>query len=121
MKRLIALSLVLVLALIPVLTGCDVLQGSSDRSYTIQVVGTEGLEFSGTYEVTTADGVTTTYTVEEGIVPAEYDVIGKSLSCQFGKTGDNEDLLHVAIVGEGELIAESQSSDPYGVVIIIMQ
>jgi hypothetical protein len=109
MKRLIAVFMILALVLPLVSAGCSL---ERDRDYTIQVVGSQGLGFTGSYTVYNSKGQAESRSVD-GSVPAEYTVTGTAVSCLFQKT-DKEGLLHVVIIKGGEIIASSDTTAAYG-------
>jgi hypothetical protein len=133
MKRLLLLVPILVLLLLPI--GCGGIQGIIDRmasdmigkvtgEFTIKVGGTDGLNFTGEYEVWflhydpddekvvyTKD----TYTVE-GQVPEEYAFEGNAVAVIFQKQSDDYEELSVDIWMDEELVAWRWTTYPWGAV-----
>jgi len=74
------------------------------------------IEFTGNITVVTADGHSTTQSVD-GAVPAEYTVSGTAMSCVFqnkGRTGS----LTVTITKDGSQAGFATTSAAYGVVSV---
>ena len=110
--------IMLVLGVIAFLTtGCD-----GNSVFTIKVSGTTGLEFSGSYLVTTSNGQPISESVA-GTVPAEYSVFGTNritvsmVSVELQKQTE-EGTLKVEILKDNEVIASSETSAAYGVVSV---
>ena len=94
-------------------------------NYTIEVGGTEGLNFSGEYVVLTteydpvnlADSKSHSYNVS-GNVPAQYTVLNAtSVAGMFQKKGE-EGTLEVKILKGEELIDSANTSDAWGAVLV---
>ena len=133
MKKLLLLVPILALLLLPM--GCGGVQGIIDRmtsdmigkltgEFTIKVGGTDGLNFTGEYEVwflhydpDTQSIVYTkdTYTVE-GQVPEEYTFEGNVSPAIFQKQTGDYSLLSVEIWRDEELVAWRETSEPWGAV-----
>jgi hypothetical protein len=94
-------------------------------NYTIEVGGTEGLNFSGRYVVLTTEydpanlvaSNELSYDVS-GTVPAQYTVVNAtSVSGMFQKKGE-EGTLEVKILKGEELIDSANTSDAWGAVLV---
>lgn len=116
MKRLILIMLVLgVIAFC--ITGCD-----DNSVFIIKVSGTTGLEFSGSYLVTTSNGQSASESVN-GTVPQEYGVTGTNritvsmVSVELQKQTE-EGTLKVEILKDNETVASSETTAAYGVVSV---
>lgn len=135
MKTLLLLIPILALLLLPM--GCNVQDITNSmitdmiqnvgRNFTIKVGGTAGLNFTGEYEVWylsfdpgTQSIVYTkdSYTVE-GQVPEQYTFEGTATTgmCQK-RSGDSSSSLKIEIWGEDELLAYTETTDPWGAVWI---
>ena len=94
-------------------------------NYTIEVGGTEGLNFSGRYVVLTTeyDPVNLVASNElsydvSGSVPAQYTALNAtSVSGMFQKKGE-EGTLEVKIVKGEELIDSANTSEAWGAVLV---
>jgi len=86
--------------------------GNSD--FTIEVLGTRGLEFQGGYMQVNSWGESISKSVE-GVVPTQYSVSGNIISCSFQKK-HKLGTLKVRILREGITVAKSETSAAYGVV-----
>lgn len=115
-KKLVLIMLVLGIIAFSI-TGCD-----GNSVFTIKVSGTTGLEFSGSYLVTTSNGQSTSEPVA-GTVPAEYSVTGTNritvsiVSVELQKQTE-EGTLKVEILKGDEVIANSETTAPYAVVSV---
>lgn len=87
MKKIIIIIIIGILALV----SCN-----QDSTFQIKITGTEGLEFSGNYLVTTSGGQTISKSIE-GIIPKEYSVTGIIVSATFQKQVD-EGILRIEII-----------------------
>lgn len=117
MKKLIlVILLVCMVGLMSAGCGGDLGGFGGDEDYTIEVSGTAGLEFSGSYGAVTSDGQSTSKSVD-GVVPAEYSVSGTIISCVFQKQVE-AGTLKVEILKSGQVVAESDTSADYGVVSV---
>ncbi len=117
MKKLIlAILLVFIVGLIFI--GCDSNLGE-DENYIIKVSGTSGLEFSGSYMAVTSDGDSVSKSVD-GVVPTQYSLSGTIISCSFQKQVE-AGTLKVEILKGGQVVAESDTTAAYGVVIVATQ
>lgn len=103
----------LVLGLLLSMIGCV---GLMESDYTISVLGSDDLRFSGSYMVTTAGGKAMSRSVD-GIVPAHYRVRGVIVSCAFQKQSELGSL-RVVISKGGKIVAQSETSAAYGVVSV---
>jgi hypothetical protein len=125
--------LILSLVLLPV--GCDVQDMLKDTiestlagltvNYTIEVGGTEGLNFSGRYVVLTTEydpanlvaSNELSYDVS-GSVPAQYTAVNAtSVSGMFQKKSE-EGTLEVKILKGEELVDSANTSDAWGAVLV---
>jgi hypothetical protein len=134
MKRLLLLILIFALLLLPM--GCVDVQSITNSmladmmekvgaNFTIEVGGTVGLNFTGEYEVWylhfdpgTQSIVYTkdSYTVE-GQVPEQYTFEGAATAVMFQKqAGDSWRQLEVKIWQDDELVAQRETTDPWGAV-----
>jgi hypothetical protein len=134
MKRLLLLVPILALLLLPL--GCGGLEEGIINSmvsdmmqkiqgnFTIEVGGTEGLNFTGEYEVwflhydpDTQSVVYTkdSYTVD-GQVPEVYTCEGNAVAVMFQKQSDDYGELGVEIWRDEEEVAWRWTSEPWGVV-----
>ncbi len=93
--------------------------GGDKAKFTVQVSGTEGTAFSGSYMVVTADGKSVSKSVE-GVVPASYDLDGAIVSVSFQKKGESGKLA-VKIMKGDKVAAESETEAAYGVVTAATQ
>jgi hypothetical protein len=116
MKKLILIMLVLgIIAFL--ITGCD-----GNSVFTIKVSGTTGSEFRGSLLVVMSDGQPGSESVN-GTVPQEYSVTGTNritvsmLSVELQKQTE-ERTLKVEILKDDEVIANSETTAPYGVVSV---
>lgn len=85
---------------------------SSD--YTVNVSGTPGLGFSGSYMVVTASGKSESKSVD-GKVPQSYQLSGSIVSVSFQKQSESG-VLEVQILKDGRVISASDTSAAYGLV-----
>jgi len=106
-----AILLVVVVAVLFVFTGCE-----QDSTFTIEVSGTADLKFSGSYLVITADGTSTSRSVD-GTVPQTYTVTGTMVSVSFQKRTEGG-LLQVRILKDGRAVASESTTAAYGVVSV---
>ncbi len=90
--------------------------GSSDSEIVIRISGTSGLVYSGNYLVFSASG-SASKTVD-GIVPAEYQVEGRSVSISFQKKAESG-ILKVEILKDGKLIKDAETTAGYGIVSVV--
>lgn len=134
MKRLLLLVPILALLLLPM--GCggvgegiinsmisDMMEKLTGN-FTIKVGGTDGLNFTGEYEVwflhydpDTESIVHTkdSYTIE-GQVPEEYTFESNAAAAIFQKRTDDYSLLRLEIWRDEVLLAWRETTDPFGVV-----
>lgn len=133
MKRLLLIISILSLVLLPI--GCSAQNMMKDTiesmlagltvTYTIEVGGTEGLNFSGRYVVETAEYDPVKYVVSNshsynvsGNVPAQYTAENAiSVVGMFQKKGE-EGSLEVRILKGEELVDSANTSDPWGAVLV---
>lgn len=120
MKKLI---FVFLLICIIAFTGCS--SSESDNvsppttSVKIEIFGTVGLEFVGSYGGMSSGGGMTLQSVED-IVPAQYTVKGSGdfiVTCSFIKLEDTGTLV-VYIFKNGEIIAQGGTSAAFGMVAL---
>lgn len=138
MKKL--LLIVSIVALVPVLIGCDLqnvtqstIEGTlaeNRATYTIEVSGTEGLNFTGRYVVVDADYDPVDYVAfssesydVSGYVSQEYvtlDVL--AVEGMFQKQSGGNETLEVKIwrgdVGTGTLVDSASTTNPHGAVLV---
>jgi hypothetical protein len=133
MKKLLLIISALTLILLPI--GCNAQDMMKDTiesmltqftaNYTIEVGGTEGLNFSGRYVVLTEDYDPVNYVVSNsysynvsGNVPAQYTADeAVSIAGMFQKKSE-EGTLEVKILKGEELIDSANTSDPWGAVLV---
>jgi len=139
MKRLLLLISILALVLLPI--GCMDIESMVEDTieealaglradYTIDVGGTEGLNFSGRYVVVSAAYDPDTYVAfnstsydVSGNVSKEYTVLNAiSIGGMFQKVSAGNDTLEVKIwrgaVGTGTLVDSDSTTDPDGAVLV---
>jgi predicted small secreted protein len=134
MKKLLLIISILVLALL--LIGCMDIEGmvrdtieealeGLGGNYTIEVGGTEGLDFSGSYEAVYAaynpeNGValsTESYNVT-GNVSEEYTVDGAIAVVTMFQKRDVMGTLEVRIWRGAELVDSAETTEPWGAVLV---
>lgn len=134
MKRLLLLISIIALVLLPI--GCMDVQGMIEDTieealeglradYTIEVGGTEGLNFSGRYVVVNAAYDADTYVVfssdpydVSGNVSKEYTVEDAiSVGGMFQKLSVNG-TLEVKIYIDGGLVDSASTTEPFGAVLV---
>ena len=114
MKYAIALSLIVIITVLASNGGC----AWRNNDFTIRISGTEGLEFSGEYGATLADGRVKGGKESksvDGVVPTEYTITAEVVWCSFTKQSE-AGTLKVEILKDNEIVAESSTSIPYGVI-----
>jgi hypothetical protein len=133
MKRL--LLIISILALVPLLVGCNVQNMMEDTidsmlaglttTYTIEVGGTEGLNFSGRYVVVTAEYDPVNYVVYNshsydvsGNVSAQYTAENATSVVGMFQKKSEEGTLEVKILEGGELVDSGNTSEPWGAVLV---
>lgn len=82
-------------------------------SYTVNVSGTPGLNFSGSYMVV-ASGKSESRSVD-GVVPQSYQLKGNIVSVSFQKKSQGG-VLEVKILKDGRVVSASDTSAAYGIV-----
>ena len=133
MKKLWSIILTLSLILLPVGCGTPDMIGDTIESmlaqftanYTIEIGGTEGLDFSGEYVVVTQEYDPVNYVVSysytynvSGSVPAQYtDENAISVVGMFQKKNE-EGTLEVRILKGEALVDSASTSDPWGAVLV---
>jgi hypothetical protein len=133
MKKLLLVISILALILLPI--GCSAQNMMKDTiesmltgltaTYTIEVGGTEGLNFSGEYVVVTAEYDPVNYVASNshsynvsGNVSAEYTAENAiSVVGMFQKKSE-EGTLEVKILEGEELVDSANTSDPWGAVLV---
>jgi hypothetical protein len=88
----------------------------STSTYTIQVTGTSGVQFSGSYMVTDSGGSSTSQSVD-GTVPQTYTVTGTIVSVVFQNQGDSG-TLSVQILKDSTVVKQATTTAAYGVVSV---
>ena len=134
MKKLLLIISILALVLLPI--GCieqDMLKdtiesmlGGLTVNYTIEVGGTEGLNFSGRYVVVTQEYDPVSFVASNshsynvsGNVPAQYTAENAvSVAGMFQKKSE-EGTLEVKILKGEELIDSTNTSDAWGAVLVM--
>jgi hypothetical protein len=109
MKKLIAV--ILLLAMLSLLfIGCI----EPNSEYTINVTGSDGLEFSGSYMVVSTNGASK-YEPVDATVPATYKFMGNVVTIDFQKkvTGGT---LKVEIIKNGNVVNTSETTAEYGII-----
>jgi len=110
MKKLILFIVILISIIL--ISGC----AETDSDFTIKVLGTPGLRFSGNYLTIKADGENISKSVD-GVVPSEYRTKGTIVSCMFQKQEVAGHLI-VEILKKGKAISKSDTTAEYGCVTI---
>lgn len=90
------------------------LGGSADKSFLVSVGGTDGTPFSGGIEAITADGKSTSQTVD-GTVPEAFPAQGTIVSVEFQKKLE-PGTLTVDIQQGDNTLAHAETTAAYGVV-----
>ncbi|MDD2297631.1 MAG: hypothetical protein PHX79_07445 [Sphaerochaetaceae bacterium] len=109
-------TIILLLCSVFLLIGCGSTTAMTDTDFVVKVSGTEGAAFSGSYMTTTTEGQSESKSVE-GTIPAEYNMKGNIVSVSFQKQAEAGDLK-VEILQGDEVVAQSETSDAYGVVSV---
>ena len=133
MNRLLPVILILSVVLLPV--GCgspDMMQDTIESmlagftaNYTIEIGGTEGLNFSGEYVVVTQEYDPVNFVVSysysynvSGTVPAQYtDANVISVVGMFQKKNE-EGTLEVRVLRGEELVDSASTSEPWGALLV---
>ena len=110
MKKL--LLFIVILISIILITGCGVI----DSNFTIKVLGTTGLRFSGSCLTIKASGENISKSVD-GVVLSEYRTKGTIVSCMFQKQEIAGHLI-VEIPKGNKTISKSDTTAEYGCVTI---
>lgn len=104
---------IVTLLTIPVLAaGCM----NQNDEFVIRLSGTAGIEFRGEYGYTEVGGQMRGKTRAEEVestVPAGYTVSGDVVWCSFKKVGE-KGVLRVEIFKGERIVAQSETSEPYG-------
>jgi len=111
MKKRITL-FVIVLILIIFISGYT----GTDYDFTIKILGTSGLRFSGNYLTLKADGENISKSVD-GVIPSEYRMRGAIVFCVFQKQEVAGQLI-VEILKAGKVVSKSDTTTEYGCVSI---
>lgn len=115
---LVVLVVVLVVA-VSLLGHAGPLGGNGGTAWTIQVEGTRGATFTGSYDV--VSGGSSTQKSVQGTVPASYQVNGDIVSVAFQKqTGDAAQLV-VKLVKDGATVKQTDTTAAYGAVAVASQ
>ena len=101
------------LALLFLATACPL---EEESEFTVVIMGTEGLDYSGGIIATQAGGASRSTRVE-GAVPGEYRILGLQVTATVQKQADTG-VLKVELYKIGELVAEGQTSDAFGTVSV---
>ena len=114
-------SLILVLLLVGIVAfvGCTSVSAQV-ATYTIEVSGTDGLKFFGSYGGVTLEGEEVTQSVDD-YVPITYTVRGTSdtiVYCSFKKQVE-AGTLNVQIFKDGQLATQGGTAEPFGTVILL--
>jgi len=88
-------------------------KGLLESDFTVEISGTSGLRYSGSYMVTSTTGKSASKSVE-GKVPGQYNVTGNIVSVSFQKKSESGSLK-VQILKGGNVVAETETSAAYGV------
>jgi len=111
-------ALVLLLVVGAGVVGCltESSEVSTDTKFTIQVSGTMGLQYEGSYLGFDGKGQSASRSVS-GAVPSRYTVRGTMVSAAFNKQSQSGTLT-VEIFEGGKRVAYSTTHAPYGVVSV---
>lgn len=93
--------------------------GGDKAKFSVQVSGTTGTAFTGSYMTVTVDGKSVSKSVE-GTVPASYDLDGSIVSVSFQKKTESGKLA-VKIMKGDKVAAESETEAAYGMVTAATQ
>ena len=93
---------------------------AAESDFTIRVSGSNGLGFTGSYQVTTAGGSSSSSSINS-TVPAEYTARGRSVSARFEKHGGEQGKLRVEILKGGKVVIDSQTDAQHGVLSVSAQ
>jgi hypothetical protein len=88
---------------------------SSTATYTIEISGSGGTSFNGSYLVLQPSGSSASKSVE-GIIPETYTAEGMSVSCAFQKQSPG--TLRVTVKRNGQVMKVEQTTAEYGMVTI---
>jgi hypothetical protein len=110
--KLISITIIFIVFLAVAFSGCA---GNGDSDFTIRVSGSEGVIFTGGYNVTTSAGSSISKIIMADIVPGEIMVRGNNVSVTFQKQYENG-TLKVEILKNGRVVSQSETSAAYGVV-----
>ena len=107
-------SIAIIIIIISIVTCAGM--GLQDSPFQIKVSGTDGLAFSGSYFITTANGQVTSKSVD-GIIPDQYTVTGTIISVVFQKQTELG-ILRVEIIKGNDVIASEDTVAAYGIVSV---
>jgi hypothetical protein len=107
-----SITVIIIVFLAVALSGCA---GNGDSDFTIRVSGSDGVIFTGGYNVTTSTGNSSSKIIMADLVPAQIMVRGNNVSVTFQKQYENG-TLKVEILKNGRVVSQSETSDAYGVV-----
>ena len=82
------------------------------HDFVLAVTGTDGLTFSGSCKLKTADGVVDMPL--DGVVPEVKEVRGLGLKCQIEKSG-REGTITVEVTRDGKIVSYNSSSGSSGI------
>lgn len=108
---LVAFGALLIFVALPTMVGCS----PGDASFVIEVSGTTGTRFSGTYGAMRDDGRSSSTSVT-GTVPAQYEVTGAIATAVFQKDSGRSETLTVTIKRGDRVLVRETTTAPYGVV-----
>ncbi len=89
-----------------------------DKMYTLNISGTAGTRFCGEITIKTADGKVKQRDID-GIVPASFEVMGKSVDVTFRKCEEGGQL-NVALASYDEPTQQGNTAERYGTVKLSM-
>jgi hypothetical protein len=84
----------------------------SNHDFVLMITGTDGLAFSGSCTLKTADGKTDLPL--DGRVPEHHEVRGTGLRCVIEKSG-REGTLTVEVMRDGQIVSYNSSNGSTGV------
>jgi hypothetical protein len=85
---------------------------TGNRSYTLRVLGGDGLRFCGTISVKMADGRIASHSVE-GVAPETFELFGRSISVALNKCEENGSLK-VEIASNNKTAVQGTTTGSYG-------
>jgi hypothetical protein len=99
------------------LVGCD--SDSKAPTFTIKVMGTDGMQVQGAVAVVDSDGTSQTKSVE-GTVPQVFELQTSMASLTLQKMTEEGELTLEAYK-DGKLLKTESTTAPYGCVAIVVQ